>query len=258
MVISNAQILAHLGDTGRVAGTLNPKAQAILFGNVADDAIDHDLPWITQVDRAHLVMMAETGLLPVAHVSPLLRRIDEMEGAGFAVLRDRPAPRGVYLLYETYLIADLGEEIGGVLQTARSRNDLGATVLRLRLRTVVSGLLTGLSRLQATLLRRATACTDAVFPIHTHYQPAQPVTLAHYYAGMAAALDRDAAALHAVLADLDRCPLGAGAVGAPACPSTPGERRRCSAFRRPGRTPSTPSPPATPFCACWPPWGFSA
>ena len=157
MVISNAQILAHLGDTGRVAGTLNPTAQSILFGDVADDAIDRDLPWITQVDRAHLVMMAETGLLPVAQVSPLLRRIDEMEGSGFAVLRGRSAPRGVYLLYETYLIADLGEEIGGVLQTARSRNDLGATVLRLRLRSVVADLLTGLSRLQTTLLRRAAA-----------------------------------------------------------------------------------------------------
>ncbi|WP_395455782.1 argininosuccinate lyase [Azospirillum melinis] len=218
MVISNAQILAHLGDTGRVAGTLNPTAQSILFGDVADDAIDRDLPWITQVDRAHLVMMAETGLLPVAQVSPLLRRIDEMEGSGFAVLRGRSAPRGVYLLYETYLIADLGEEIGGVLQTARSRNDLGATVLRLRLRNVVADLLTGLSRLQTTLLRRAAACTDAVFPIYTHYQPAQPVTLAHYYAGVAAALDRDAQSLHAVLADLDRCPLGAGAVGGTGLP----------------------------------------
>lgn len=218
MVISHAQILAHLGDTGRVAGTLNPKAQAVLFGDVADDAIDRDLPWITQVDRAHLAMMAETGLLPVAHVSPLLRRIDEMECSGFAVLRGRSAPRGVYLLYETYLIADLGEEIGGVLQTARSRNDLGATVLRLRLREAVADLLTGLSRLQATLLRRAAACADAVFPIYTHYQPAQPVTLAHYYVGMAAALDRDAEALHTVLADLDRCPLGAGAVGGTGLP----------------------------------------
>ncbi|MFC5357577.1 argininosuccinate lyase [Azospirillum himalayense] len=218
MVISNAQILAHLGDTGRVAGTLHPKAQAILFGDVADDAIDRDLPWITQVDRAHLVMMAETGLLPIAHVSPLLRRIDEMECSGFASLRGRSAPRGVYLLYETYLIADLGEEIGGVLQTARSRNDLGATVLRMRLRQVVADLLTGLSRLQTTLLRRAEACADAVFPIYTHYQPAQPVTLAHYYAGVAGALDRDAEALHAVLTDLDRCPLGAGAVGGTGLP----------------------------------------
>lgn len=218
MVISHAQILAQLGDTGRVAGTLHPTARSILFGTVADDAIDTDLPWITQVDRAHLVMMAETGLLPMTQVSPLLRRIDEMECSGFAVLRGRSAPRGVYLLYETYLIADLGEEIGGVLQTARSRNDLGATVLRMRLRDVVAGLLTGVMRLQWDLLRRAERHRDAVFPIYTHYQPAQPVTLGHYYAGVAAALDRDADALCAVLADLDRCPLGAGAVGGTGLP----------------------------------------
>src|SRR5205823_6718531 len=136
----------------------------------------------------------------------------------FAALRDRAAPRGLYLLYESYLIEQLGARAGGVLHTARSRNDLNATILRLRLRGPYLRLLREALRLQAVLLSRARRFSGVVMPIYTHFQAALPVTYGHYLAGVAQALERDIAGLIALADDLNRCPLGAGAVGGTSLP----------------------------------------
>src|SRR5215217_4622929 len=143
------------------------------------------------------------------------------------------ARRGWFLLYEDYLIENLGAETGGILQTGRSRNDLNATVFRLRLRAPYLRLLNEELRLQAILLRRAEKFAGVVMPAYTHYQAAVPVTYGHYLAGVAQAINRDIDELFFAGRELEVCPLGAGAVGGTTWPLDTARTAELLGFDRP-------------------------
>ena len=205
-------------NTGRIRRGLTPTARRILFGANADASIDAELIFATEVDRAHLVMLAERGIVGRECVGALLEEIENLRANNFAPLRERAAPRGLFLLYENYLIEKLGAQTGGVLQTARSRNDLNSTSLRLRLRRPFHGLLREALRMQAVLLRSAARFAGVVMPAYTHYQAAVPITYGHYLAGVATAFGRDIAAFSRAGEGLGQCPLGACAVGGTSLP----------------------------------------
>lgn len=219
-------------DTGRLKRSVTGRARRMLFGDTADHSIDTELGAICQVDRAHLVMLVEAGILDAPRAARLLAAIDALRAADFAPLRGRAAPRGLFLLYESYLIDVLGPEIGGALHTGRSRNDLNATTLRMGLRSVYASLQRESLRLEAILLRRARRFARVVMPIHTHYQAALPSTYGHYLAGVATALDRSSAALATAAEELDVCPLGAGAVGGTSLPIRTERSARLLGFTR--------------------------
>jgi argininosuccinate lyase len=205
-------------DTGRLSTELNPEAHRIVYGqHLGDEAIE-ELRFISEVDRAHLVMLAECGIVDASRAARLLHEIERLRGAGFAELRDRPMPRGIYLAYEGLLTQLLGDEVGGVLHTGRSRNDLNATTARLRTREAYLPLLHALDNLVGTLLDRAMEYRGVVMPAYTHGQPAVPITFGHYLAGVTASILRGYSDLSEATADLDVSPLGAGAVGGTSIP----------------------------------------
>jgi argininosuccinate lyase len=214
-------VTAGAADTGRIGAVVRDEVRRIIFGDNANAAIDTELTAATEVDRAHLVMLCRRGILPTAAAAGVLEEITALRRTGFAALRDRPAPRGLFLLYENHLIETLGSAIGGNLHIGRSRNDLNATVLRLRIRPVYGRLMTELLTLIDTVIERAASFGDVVMPAYTHGQPAVPITFGHYLAGVATALLRDAAWLEAAAEDLDCSPLGAGAVGGTTVPIDP-------------------------------------
>lgn len=220
-------------NTGRLLQGPAQLARRILFGTRADASIDAELKFITNVNKAHLLMLTECGLVERSSACENIRVINELQGSDFAPLRSRAAPRGLYLLYENYLIERLGAQIGGILQTARSRNDLNATVLKMRLRGPLLRLLGESLRLQAVVLRRSRRYSAVTMPIHTHYQAAVPITYGHYLAGVGCALNRDIAGLMAAIDDINRCPLGAGAVGGTSLPINPGRTASLLGFERP-------------------------
>src|SRR5258706_511141 len=194
-------------DTGRIRRPLTPSARRIVFGEPAPGP--SELALVTQVDRAHLVMLAEQGLVGREAAGALLVEIEVLRAGRFAPLDGAEARRGRYLLYEDWLVSRLGERTAGILRTGRSRNDLNATVLLLRLRPPVERLLVETLRLQATLLAGARRHAGTVMPGYTHYQPAVPTTYGHHLGGVARALDRDLEALGAAAAGPDTSPLGA-------------------------------------------------
>ncbi|TDP89880.1 lyase family protein [Labedaea rhizosphaerae] len=198
-------------DTGRVSTGLGARAAAIVFGATADAGIDAELPWVSTIDQAHLLMLAERGLVARSAAAALLAEIDRLRANGFAPLRGRHAARGAYLLYEEHLGSVLGPDVGGVLQTGRSRNDLKATVHQLRARVAAGELLSGLLRLQATLLASARRHRATVMPAFSQYQPAVPVSYGWYLLGVAEALDQDVLGLWQAAQQIRRCPLGAAA-----------------------------------------------
>ena len=205
-------------NTGRIRKPLTPTGQRILLHQSFDENTLDDLRHISSVDQAHLVMLVECGIIQRDRATRLLSAIHRLQAEEFAPLRQKPATRGLFLLYENYLIETEGAAIGGMLQTARSRNDLNATVLKLKLRRLYLRVLEQLLRLQAVLLSRAARFSDVVMPVYTHGQAAMPVTYGHYLAGVATAMQRDLEGILAAGGDLQKCPLGAGAVAGTSFP----------------------------------------
>lgn len=220
-------------DTGRVSKGLGARAAGIVFGATADAGIDAELPWVSVVDQAHLLMLTARGLIGPAAAAALLDEIDWLRRNDFDALRGRPAVRGAYLLYEDHLIGTLGPRIGGVLHTGRSRNDLKATVHQLRAREQVEALLGDLLRLQAVLLAAARRYRHVVMPAYSQYQPAVPVSYGWYLLGIAEALEQDITGVWHAAQSLRRCPLGAAAGAGTDVPVDPAHTARLLGFDEP-------------------------
>ena len=204
--------LADSAGTGRIVGALAGKAQRLYYGR-PDDAADREvLRLISRVDRAHVVMLAEQKIIAPDKAAALLRTVADVEASRFGAVLSRPRPRGLYLAYEQTISELCGPDVGGLLNTGRSRNDLNATTTLISLRELVADLLGEGCRLLTALLRRADRHLDVVMAVHTHYQPAMPVTYGYYLTGVALALHRDLDRLVRALRSARRSPLGAHAV----------------------------------------------
>lgn len=216
--------------TGRLVGELGPRTRRVVYGEPSEAELHAELELMTRIDRAHLVMLAEQRLIPAAAAASLLGCIDELAAGGFGALRSRPAPRGLYLMYEGYLIERLGPEVGGVLHSGRSRNDLKATITSLRLREWLQEFAEQAVRLEAILLSRARVHAQLLMPAYTHFQAAMPVSYGYYLLGVTAAVGREIDALAAASGKLAECPLGASAVAGTDLPIDPARTARLLGF----------------------------
>lgn len=192
---------------------LPAELQAIVYGGVDREptALAAELGRLADLNEAHLLMLGETGLVDRERTHALLREHQALRANGFAPLLALPRPRGSYIMLEQYLIDRLGPDVGGVLQTGRSRNDINATLTRLKLRDASTALLRRLLALRALLVTRASQGVAEAFPIYSQYQPAQPGTLAHQWLAVEAALASECRVLLDALPQVDLCPLGAAA-----------------------------------------------
>jgi argininosuccinate lyase len=207
--------------TGRLIGELGPRTQRIIYGDLTPTDLAAEMPAMLRIDRAHVVMLAAQKLISPEAAAQLLKCMADLTDEEYRPLRDRPAPRGIYLMYEGYLVERLGANVGGVLHTGRSRNDIKATQTSLRLREALIELGEQAVRLQAILLGRARAHRSTVMPIYTHYQAAMPVTYGYYLLGVALAVGREVDAMRDAAASLATCPLGASAVAGTELPIDP-------------------------------------
>ncbi len=219
--------------TGRLSGQLGPWTQRVVYGELSQAQIEAELPLMIRVDQAHLVMLTQQHLISGDAASELLRCMDELAAARFLPLVGRPAPRGLYLMYEGYLIDRLGAEIGGVLHSGRSRNDLNAAIASLRLRDWLLDFAEQAARLEAVLLSRARAYQSVVMPIYTHFQAAMPISYGYYLLGVALAVGREIDALLAGASGLQICPLGASAVAGTDLPIDAARTARLLGFSAP-------------------------
>jgi argininosuccinate lyase len=197
---------------GRLSKAPHPELHRLLYA----PAIAHDvrdvLPLLLRINAAHVVMLERCGIVSPASAATVLRVNEGMAaavGKGELPFEVPDAHRGLYAVFEYELIERAGAEAGGSVHAARSRNDINATVARLRVRQLLLSVTDDLLALQASLLAKAGAEAASVMPGFTHAQPAQPTTLGHYLYGVAAELDRAAARLLDADDRLDACPMGA-------------------------------------------------
>lgn len=209
-----AQATKAAQGSSKVSGFLQePLARGIIDGIVGPrlkrtfaDAVR----WFPMINRAHLVMLVEQGLIEPAIAGQLLMHMAALEVEGPAAFELDPEREDPWFNYEAELTRRAGPEAGR-LHVARSRNDLKSTQDRLRARELGEAILRACLELRQTLLQRVRAEVDTIMPGYTHLQHAQPMTFGWYLLGVEAALARDANRLEDALKRMDECPLGAGA-----------------------------------------------
>lgn len=164
------------------------------------------------LNHAHLVMLAETGILSAQDAAAIAGALSAISAeTDINSLTYTGAHEDYFFLVEAELKARLGD-LGGALHTARSRNDMDHTMFKLALRTRAEAMQAALGKLAQALIAKAQAERDTLIVAYTHGQPAQPSTFGHYLGAMIEVLLRDMDRLDAAIAGLDHCPMGAAAI----------------------------------------------
>ena len=164
------------------------------------------------IHKAHLVMLAETGILPRDDAGQIARALAAIEAeTDIGALAYTGQHEDYFFLVEARLGDKLGD-LGGALHTARSRNDIDHTMFRMALRDRTAILADQLRALTQALIDKARAERDSVIVAYTHGQPAQPTTFGHYLAAIVETLLGDAARLARAAEALGECPMGAAAI----------------------------------------------
>jgi argininosuccinate lyase len=167
---------------------------------------------LLDASEAHLLMLVEQGIMPRPQAARVWAALAEVRQQGADAFAYAPEVEDLFFQVEARLVEMAGEEAGGNLHLARSRNDLDAAMARLTVRRLLFETHANLEALRATVLRLIGEHLHTLMPGHTHTQPAQPTTLAHYLAATAQALERDADRLQAAFVCANQSPLGAAAL----------------------------------------------
>ena len=188
-----------------------PDAVAFEFGasfrfdrRLFEDDVTGSIAWSRALSRA--------GLLPGDEAQQIEKTLTAILEQG----RTDPAfvngpDEDVHSFVERTLVERVGDA-GRRLHTGRSRNEQVSLDLRLYLRRRIPLLQRAVASLVQALAEQATSAGDALMPSFTHFRPAQPVLVAHFFLSHAAPLRRDFARLDAARGEADALPLGSGAI----------------------------------------------
>lgn len=178
-----------------------------------DGAKTHHVDGFRRIDRAHLVMLAQTGILPRGVAGRIARALVAIDAeVDPATLTYTGEVEDFFFLIEHELKARLGPDDGGRLHTARSRNDIDHTLFKLALKARLDGLLGQAQALLEALIDTADREKATLIVAYTHGQPAQPTTLGHYLSAAIEILIRDMERLQAARAVVNLSSMGAAAI----------------------------------------------
>lgn len=178
-----------------------------------DGAKTHHVDAFCAIDRAHLVMLAETGILPPETARAIAQALAAIErDIDPETLEYTGEVEDYFFAREQALKTRLGADTGGRLHTARSRNDIDHTVFKLGLKPRIDYMLDDLRVLVAALIAKADAEKETLVMAYTHGQPAQPTTFGHYLAALIEVLLRGLARLEAARETVNLCSMGAAAI----------------------------------------------
>jgi len=195
--------------SGRFDGA--PDAAAFEFGSsfrfdrrLFEDDVTGSIAWAKAIARAGVLDAAEAQRIEAALADIL------SQGRGNPSFVDGP-DEDVHSFVERLLVERLGDA-GRRLHTGRSRNEQVSLDLRLYLRRRIPVLQMAIAGVVDALASQAAAAGDALMPSFTHFRPAQPVLVAHYFLSHAAPLQRDFARFANARSEADAMPLGSGAI----------------------------------------------
>ena len=190
----------------------SPEYIRLVLNDNFEDAKALLLSPMLAIDYAHLAMLAETGIVSKADARAIRTALDQIDVANVRTARYDGTCEDLFFHVQRLVAEACGDEVAGRLHTARSRNDIDMTMYRMRLREYLLGLAGATLALRRTLIDLAAAHRATVYPAHTHTQPAQASTVAHYLLGAIEQLERDTARIAAAYRSTNLNPLGACAI----------------------------------------------
>ena len=188
-----------------------PDAAAFDFGasfrfdrRLFEDDVTGSVAWARALRAAGVLTREEAGQLETTLAALLdLARKDPAFVSG--------DDEDVHSFVERQLVERVGDA-GRRLHTGRSRNEQVSLDLRLYLRRRMPLLQRAVAAVVDALAAQAASAGDALMPSFTHFRPAQPVLVAHFFLSHAAPLRRDFARLAGARDEADALPLGSGAI----------------------------------------------
>ena len=185
--------------------------EAVLRPNF-EDAQRYYLEDLLSIKIAHTRMLAESLIIPAGAADQIVAALQAIDPAKVREVRYDGSCEDLYFYLESQVVNQIGEDTAGLMRVARSRNDVALTLYRMGARRELLRVLDALTALRSCVLDLAAKHRHTVMPAHTHTQPAQPTTLAHYLLAVAEFLARDAARLLAACTNVNRSPMGSGAI----------------------------------------------
>lgn len=170
------------------------------------------LPDFFRVQKAHLIMLTEQGIIQRDAALAIKKGIDAIEKESPFPERIPAGVEDIYFLFEQKLTERIGSELSGQLHTARSRNDMDTAILRLYLRRRLLKFLRVLQELILTISHRIREDGNDLIVLYTHGQPANVSTLGHYFSAFALEIFEGIEQLRYALHIVDLSPMGACAL----------------------------------------------
>ncbi len=162
---------------------------------------------------AHHLMLNKIGAISDQAIKPILKSMkaifEQWESGEFELLEEL---EDVHMNIEYAVTEKVGQEIGGRMHLARSRNDQVLTDLRLFMRDETLNVQKMLIELIDVLIVLADDNLETLFIGYTHTQQAQPLTFAHWCMAHVDALFRDLKRLSQTYERINANPLGAAAI----------------------------------------------
>ena len=119
---------------GRIKADLAPEMARYIAGpGIAADN-ERSFYNMADINRAHVLMLVEEGIIDKEVGAGLLKTLNHMREEGSSALEMHAEYEDYYYNIEKIIISRVGMDIGGKMHTARSRNDLGSTMLRMNVR----------------------------------------------------------------------------------------------------------------------------
>jgi argininosuccinate lyase len=166
------------------------------------EAIAHGL-------AAHAIMLRDTAIVDDAISAALLTAID---GAGRGEPPECVGTLELVAAFDDRVDSLIAPAAAGAVRIGRARHDLAATAARLVLRDGQLALVDAVDASRAALIDLAESHVFTLLPVWSGASPLQPTNLAHFLSGAIAQLARAGRRLHGAYEDLDRSPMGSGAM----------------------------------------------
>jgi argininosuccinate lyase len=137
------------------------------------DAQRYFLDHYVDVDRAHVVMLAEQNIITGEELKLILQAIGGLDVEAMRNAEYDGSVEDLFYYIQREIAAGCGNsDIAGKVHTARSRNDIDVTIYRLYLRQQTLDLIEVCSTLHNVFLDLAAAHHESLMPAYTHTQPA--------------------------------------------------------------------------------------
>uniref|UniRef100_A0A3P8TDF5 Argininosuccinate lyase n=1 Tax=Amphiprion percula TaxID=161767 RepID=A0A3P8TDF5_AMPPE len=162
--------------------------------------------------KAYVKALEKAKLVSTEEMEQILNGMDQIHGEwskGAFVIK--AGDEDIHTANERRLKELIGAP-AGKLHTGRSRNDQVVTDMRLWLRDAITTLTNDTLQLISTMVERAAAEIEVLFPGYTHMQRAQPIRWSHWILSHAVAFRRDVERLLEIKKRVNVLPLGSGAI----------------------------------------------